>query len=65
MFSFIIYYNCLYFYVLQNLLEDGNVDIDAQHESLPVTEGEKWVASLYFYPTATRYRSKDSPAYAC
>ena len=49
----------------QNLLEDGNVDEDALHESLPVAEGEKWAASLYFYPTPTHYRAKDAPAYAC
>lgn len=48
-----------------NLLEDGNVDIDAQHESLAVVEGEKWAASLYLYATPTRYRAEGAPAQYC
>ena len=50
---------------VQNLLEDGNVDSDADHESLPVVEGEKWAASLYFYPTPTHYRAEDAPPLYC
>ena len=47
------------------MLEDGNIDLDAIHESLPVRRGEKWAASLYLYPTPTHYRAQDAPPLWC
>ena len=32
-----------------NMLPDGNVDDLSQHQALPVTEGEKWLANLWIW----------------
>ena len=34
--------------VFRNLNEDGSPDLDSLHASLPVVDGEKWIATLWF-----------------